>query len=378
MALKFTKLTRTNVRNLQAGQSVCEHGIVFERLVNGDGRYVVNVMIDGQRVHRVVGKESDGVTRQQVEGLIEKFKTDARQGRLNLPKGRKVGLGFADAATKYLKQLEKINGKDLKTKKFRLELHLIPYFKNKTLTTISTLDVEAYKKHRKDEKAKDSTINRELAVLSHLLNRAIEWEWVDYKRCTIKKFKEELTRITYLTKEQIGSVLKVAKLDSNAYIYLFLKISLGTSMRKMEVLSIAIKDIDFKTNVIFIPKSKTGARHAYMTTDVANFLKEYITNSTSPNQIWLFPSEKSATGHAVNIDKTFRRVIKNAGLDPKEVVRHTTRHTAITLLANSGASLPTVQKFSGHKSIQMVMRYTHHSDKHFKAAMDVLDEELFG
>lgn len=106
MAIKFAILTRTNARKLQSGQKLHEHGITFERLINGDGRYTINVMVDGQRIHRVIGKESDGVTREQAEKFIEQARTDARQGRLNLPKGRKIVLGFKEAAEKYLERLE--------------------------------------------------------------------------------------------------------------------------------------------------------------------------------------------------------------------------------------------------------------------------------
>ncbi len=51
-------------------------------------------MIDGQRIHRVIGKESEGVTRQHVEDAIEKLRTDARVGRLSLPKKTKNCIGF--------------------------------------------------------------------------------------------------------------------------------------------------------------------------------------------------------------------------------------------------------------------------------------------
>ena len=85
MALKFQKLTRSNIRKVQSGEKLHEHGISFERLANGDGRYTVNIMVDGVRVHRVIGKESEGVTRKQAEDYIEQARTDARKGRLNLP-----------------------------------------------------------------------------------------------------------------------------------------------------------------------------------------------------------------------------------------------------------------------------------------------------
>ena len=83
MALKFQKLTRANIRKVQPGDKLQEHGISFERLSNSDGRYTVNIMVDGVRVHRVIGKESEGVTRKQAEDFIEQARTDARKGRLS-------------------------------------------------------------------------------------------------------------------------------------------------------------------------------------------------------------------------------------------------------------------------------------------------------
>lgn len=106
---------------------------------------------------------------------------------------------------------------------------------------------------------------------------------------------------------------------------------------------------------------------------MADFLKSYL-DSAEPKQIWLFPSKTSKTGHVMNIEKPFRRVVKNAGLDVKEVNRHTLRHTAITHLVQAGIDLPTVQRISGHKSLQMVVRYSHQNNEHIKSAMDVLEK----
>jgi hypothetical protein len=64
VSLRFSKLNRPAIRKLNAGKKLCEHGTMFERLLTGDGRYSVNAMVDGQRIHRVIGRESAGVTRQ--------------------------------------------------------------------------------------------------------------------------------------------------------------------------------------------------------------------------------------------------------------------------------------------------------------------------
>lgn len=375
MTLKFTKLTRTKIRSLQPKQEISEHGITFKRLINGDGRYAVNIMVDGQRIHRVIGKESEGVTRKQAENFVEKSRTDARHGRLNLPKARKIGLSFEEAATKYLNRLPKENGKDIHCKTYRFNLNLIPYFKDIPMIKIDSSSIERYKKHRLNNNIKPGTINRELAALSHLYTKANEWGWIDY-RPKISRLKEDRGRITYLTTEQINRLIQAAKTDDNPYIYTFIVIGLETSMRKMEILSIKTKDINLDKRTIFIPNSKTGARTQPITNHLAEFLREYIENNSIKTE-WLFPAKKSKTGHTVNIDKAFRRTVKRAELNPKEVVRHTLRHTAITHLVQAGVDLPTVQRISGHKTLQMVVKYSHQNGEHIQTAMDALEKRYY-
>lgn len=295
MAIKFSKITRVNQRNLIAGEKLEEHGITFEKLKNGDSRYIINIMVDGQRIHRVVGKESEGVTRLQAEELIAKFRTDARHGRLNLPKGRKLQFTFAEAAKKYLQKLEEEGGKDIAAKTYRLDQHLIPFFGQTVLTKLCTFDIERYKKHRLSVNAKSGTINRELAVISHLLNKAMDWNWLDHKPCNIKRFKEDSGRIVYLTTEQIAKLLDAAKQDQCPYIYPFIVIGLSTSMRRIEILSIQLKNIDLEKRVIFIPKAKAGAREQPITQQLASYLQEYL-DIVDKDQEWLFPSKISSSG----------------------------------------------------------------------------------
>ncbi len=389
--MRFRRLTRLAIRKLGAGEKIAEHGIEFERLPHGDGRYTVNVMVDGQRVHRVIGKESAGVTRTQAEDFIEKARADARAGRLNLPQGRKLALGFRDAASRYLAKLEAGDGKDLKAKTWRLRLHLVPFFGDTALSKISGFDVERYKRQRLQEPASrggdrvrqqapraDATmsspaaINRELAVLSHLFTKAVEWHWLDHKPATIKRLTEGRGRINYLTHEQIGKLIEAATHDQSPHIYLFIVIGLETSMRRMEILSIRLEHIDLQRRIIYIPKAKAGAREQPITSHLATFLAGYV---AAAGQVWLFPTNRAGrTGHAVSIEKPFRRVVAAAGLDPAQVVRHTLRHTAITHLVQAGVDLPTVQRISGHKTLQMVVRYSHQNGAHIQAAMDKLDK----
>jgi hypothetical protein len=221
MAKTFTKLTRTAMRRLPIGETISEHGISFARVGAGDGVFAVNIMVDGQRIHRVVGRESDSTTRTQAEEYIERIRQEAKNSRLVLPKGRRVALGFSEAAQRYLNELARTNGKDLDQKKRRLELHLVPFFGQMPLSKIDSLSIERYKTIRQGEPAlrggvrrganakhrlvsnpkkltAQATINRELSVLSHLFNCAVEWGWIASVPARVRRFQEKQTRFEYL------------------------------------------------------------------------------------------------------------------------------------------------------------------------------------
>lgn len=123
---------------------------------------------------------------------------------------------------------------------------------------------------------KPATINRELAALSHLFSKAVEWGWVDHRPATIKRLKESSGRITYLTVEQIERLLEEAEGDQNRQIHPFIRIGLDTSMRKTEILSIRREHIDLQCLVIYIPKAKASASEQPITTGLGDYLAKYV------------------------------------------------------------------------------------------------------
>src|SRR5437762_2410439 len=123
MMQRISRLDRATIRKLQPGKRIAENGIIVERAANGNLRYSVNVMIDGKRVHR---RGLGSLT--EAREFIEQARTEARHGRLNLPKGRKLALTFGAAADDYLDRLEQGDGKNLAVKRRQLTMYLRPYF----------------------------------------------------------------------------------------------------------------------------------------------------------------------------------------------------------------------------------------------------------
>lgn len=369
MTKKFNKLTRDAMKALAPEKDICEHNIRYRKLKNGDGQFSIYGSVDGQRIKRVIGKESEGVTRQTAELAWEQLKSRARENRLNLPKGRKFHMRFQEAAPKYLERIEPLRSYAKKCQQIRD--HLMPFFKHMTLNQITAFDGEQYKRQRQAANAAPATINRELALLSHILNKAVEWGWIDKLPCRLKKLKEGDGRLDYLTVEEAAKLLDAAKKDPHPYIYPIILIALETAMRRSEILSIRLENIALDRRTIYIPQAKAGAREQPITEHLAQFLGQYL-KSVPQDQPWLFPQPKSKTGHTVEIFKPYKRVLSAAGLDPTQIVLHSLRHTAITHLVQSGVDLFTVQRISGHKTLQMVQRYSHQNGQHIQAAMDKL------
>ncbi len=89
--------------------------------------------------------------------------------------------------------------------------------------------------------------------------------------------------------------------------------------------------------------------------------------------VWVSPSATAASGHVESMKKAFRRCAIRAGLDPRQVTPHTMRHTAITNMAETGADVRTIQEFSGHESLEMVLRYTHARDRRVDNAAEKME-----
>ena len=70
----------------------------------------------------------------------------------------------------------------------------------------------------------------------------------------------------------------------------------------------------------------------------------------------------------------FMRKAASESLDPNKLTPHTMRHTAATEFSATKADVGAVQAFTGHKSVQMVMRYIHARDDRVDEAMDLMEE----
>ncbi len=125
-----------------------------------------------------------------------------------------------------------------------------------------------------------------------------------------------------------------------------------------------------KARRLFIPHAKAGEREQPITSELAEILQKEQ-EIRSDREAWIFrsPHSDSAAGHGARMDRPFRDAVIRAGLDPAPVTPHIMWHTAITKLVQAGIDLPTIQRISGHKTVAMVLRYTHVHGQHIDQAI---------
>ncbi len=372
MSVRFSRLTRPAIRRLAPGEKITEHGITAERAVHGDIRYSVNVMVDGERIHRVLGRDSDGVTRTQCEEFIEAKRTDARQGRLSLPRGRKTNLTFKDAADLYLDRLREMGAKDQVNNRQHLRLHLVPYFGTMRLDKVSTFTLEKFRNHCRQKGLSESTVNRVLATYRRMARRLLEWKKIAGPLPMLRLEREHNRRTFVISDDEERRLLAAALGDSNPYAWLFVKVGLATGLRHGEILSTRFEHLDPVRRRLGVRVKGGRWRNQPLTREITEILRREREMATDQDG-WIFPSSQSKTGHIGHMDGPFGRCVNRAGMDPKTVVPHTMRHTAITRLAQTGADIRTIQEYSGHESLEMVLRYAHAQDQVVDRALDRLE-----
>lgn len=380
MALRFQNLTRPAIRKLAGGESITEHGITAACQANGDVRYSVNIMVDGERIHRVIGRESEGTTREQAERAIEKFRTDARSGRLDLPTGRKKHRTFKESGEDYLNRIKghPKYGKNLVRKQKHIRDRLTPHFKTTRLDKIDDEGVSGYVECRLEQGVSEATVNRELSTLSHFLNRAVDWKWLRSKP-RIDKFTEKRKQIEILTAPERSALMTAAMQDQDPQTWLFVVVAIGTGMRHSEILRVKWEHINTDSQRIHIPTAKAGMREQPIPSKLADMLAEEWRKRGRPRG-YLFPTTRADAKHPhrSTMSKQFARAAERAGLDTSRVTPHILRHTAITDLVRAGVDLPTIQKISGHKTLAMVLRYTQLADSHVDDSLSALNANFSG
>lgn len=221
-----------------------------------------------------------------------------------------------------------------------------------------------------------ATVNRYLAVLSHAFTVAMkEWGWVeDNPVKKVRRPKEPRGRIRFLSEEERNRLLQACLESSCPLLYPLVVLCLSTGARRTEALSLRWNQVDFKRQRITLHETKNEERRILPLSGHALELLQKLYEKSQPNTELIFPGRTE--GRPFSMRAHWNQAVKKAQLIDFRF--HDLRHSAASYLAMNGATLAEIAEVLGHKTLQMVKRYTHLSDSHIAQVVARMNEGIFG
>lgn len=198
-----------------------------------------------------------------------------------------------------------------------------------------------------------STVRKEIYLLSRIFEFAISECHIPLPQgnpvARVRKPAENESRDRRLTCEQWAKLDAECNRSRNHLLHKAFIFATETAMRQEELLTLTWENIDESRRIAFLPYTKNGeARYVPLTNVALKILKEIPHSENSR----IFAMERLTLYHA------FNAAAKRAGI--ADYTWHDLRHEALSRLAERGdLSLLEIASIGGHKTLQMVKRYTH-------------------
>lgn len=212
----------------------------------------------------------------------------------------------------------------------------------------------------------DATINRKLVTLNQLIKHGID-RGVVMAMPKIKKGREGEGRVRWLTQVEYDRLISFMPAPYSS----FADFLLYTGCRIGEALELRWQDISDKAITLRWSTTK-GARtrslpivgKAHNSLTVAKTLVDYGTE-----KVW-------AGIDYQQFHSAFTAAKIKAGLNDPEIVPHTLRHTCASWMAQNNVGIQVIQRWLGHATIMMTMRYAHLSQDALQSAGAVLEASI--
>lgn len=223
-------------------------------------------------------------------------------------------------------------------------------------------------------------------------------------RHVLKRRLEGIDATRAMDKPRIPVVLTRSEVDQildlmPPFYRTMIELAWGAGLRKMEILRLRVKDIDFEHRCIIVRQGKGRRDRTTVLPDAVreslerliarterlhhfdvsegfpgvempySLAKKYRHESTSLHWKFVFAAKNRGVDirsgeerrhhvHPSALEKALRKAVRHCGIR-KKVSCHTFRHTFATQLLESGYDIRTVQELLGHNDVKTTQIYTH-------------------
>lgn len=263
--------------------------------------------------------------------------------------------------------------------------HILPKLKMAALTSSA---VAAWR-DRRLKTVSGATVNREIDVLSAVLNHARrEWDiHVENPIPFIKRPERARARDRRLSEEEerylLAALTGGERLDNgtfskgarNPWLLPLVRLALETAMRRGELLSLKWENVDLQRQTAYLPDTKNGDARTVPLSKRAVAILESIRPSFDKDDGNTQPTGPVFATTAMALRKGFTRAIERARSEYvadcnaaqrrplsdflTDVHFHDTRHEAASRLAEKLSNVLELSAVTGHRDLRMLKRYYH-------------------
>ncbi len=218
------------------------------------------------------------------------------------------------------------------------------------MAAIDGQDVAASIKEMEAEGKSANTIRLHLALLSHLFEVARkEWRMASLINPVelVRKPKLPQGRERRLVDDEEARLLDACQ-SVNPELAAIVRFAVEAAMRQGEIIGMTWGMVDLRRRVVRLPDTKNGlARDVPLSTAAEEVLAALPRRLDG--KVWAYTQD--------GMRASWRRALAQAGIDG--LTFHDLRHEATSRLFEKGLNPMQVAAITGHKTLQMLKRYTH-------------------
>lgn len=274
-------------------------------------------------------------------------------------------LTVAAALDRYLSEVTPTKKASTQNAELNKSNRLRAAFGGYSLAAVTPDLVADYRDKRIAEGKSNNTVRLELALLSHLFTTAIR-EWrvgLTYNPvANIRKPSPGEGRDRRLTAEECERLLAAADAHSNPMFGWMVRLALYTGMRSGEIQNLKRNQVDLKKRTILLKDTKNGDSRTVplLWPEAREAMRAALDNPIRPidtDLVFYGEPGRDKKRRPYVTTKIWANLRKQEGF--ADLHFHDLRHEAVSRLVEAGLSDQEVSAISGHKSMQMLRRYTH-------------------
>lgn len=331
---------------------------------------------------RLRGYPSESATFERfsdAKAWAQKTESDMRAGRYF---GEAKRHTFDELADKYLADRETSRLRSY-ADRVRQVGHWRAAFGSHLLHDVTPARISAERDKLLNETGKDGerrrdgpTVTRYLAALSACLSYGVEsLQWLESNPCRrIKKPSENQGRVRFLSDDERDKLLAACRASDNPHLLLAVVLSLTTGARQGEIMGLRWSQIDFQRRVISLHETKNGDRRALPLAGESMTLLRERAKVRPLHDDRVFPVAGYGERAFDAVRPSWHAALLEAGVT--DFRWHDMRHTAASYLTMAGVSPTEIAKVTGHRTMQMLARYSHLSDEHVVKLGNILAERM--